>query len=142
MQPLERREARGTAAWLFLAAVIALAWLRTGDLRALLRDVAPTRGALQSDADFYATPLVLGEEVAILRYVERELAPGTPVAVEGDGPFEERRQRFWLALLPEHPIAADAQWRICPAPCGDADEAPVVRGREFALLRRASAGGP
>lgn len=142
MQSGERRGSRGVAAWLLLAAVVALAWLRTGDLRALLRDSAPTRGALRSDADFYATPLVLGEEVAILRHVESALAPGTPLAVEGSGPFEERRQRFWLALLPAHPITAGAEWLICPAPCGGPGDTLVARGRDFVLLRRAPAERP
>ena len=142
MQAATRRAARGIASWLLLAAVAVLAWFRTQDLRALLRDVAPTRGALTSDADFYATPLVLGEEIAILREVERALAPGTPVAVEGGGRFEEKRQRFWLALLPEHPIAANAAWRICPAPCADDGGEVVVRGRDFVLLRRAPAEHP
>ena len=142
MQAVARREARAVAAWLLLAAVAVLAWIRTQDLRALLRDVEPTRGALRSDSDFYATPLVLGDEVAILRHVESALAPGTPVAVEGSGRFEERRQRFWLALLPEHPIAADAEWRICPAPCGGEGDELAARGRDFVLLRREPAGRP
>ena len=142
MQPAERRETRGWAAVLLLAAVAALAWLRTGDLRALLRDVAPTRGAVRSDAELYATPLVLGDETAILRHIARELAPGTPIAVEGSGAFEERRQRFWLALLPQHPIAADAAWRICPAPCAGEGDTVAVRGRDFVLLRRAEAVHP
>lgn len=136
MQPIERRLRRGTGA-LLLAAVVALAWARTQDLRALLRDAAPTRGALQNDDAFYATPLVLGEEVAILRHIEGALAPGTAIAVEGSGPFEERRQRFWLALLPRYPIAGDAGWLVCPAPCGRAGDALVARGRDFVLLRRA-----
>jgi hypothetical protein len=142
MQPAERRETRGWAAWLLLAAVVAGTTLRTADLRALLRDVAPTRGAVQSDADFYATPLVLGEEAAILHYTLRELAPGTAIAVEGSGAFEERRQRFWLALLPQHPIAGDAAWRICPAPCAGDGDTVAVQGRDFVLLRRAAAERP
>ena len=141
MQP-ERRETRGWAAWLLLATVVALAWLRTGDLRALLRDSAPTRGAVTSDAAFYATPLVLGPEFEILRYVLRELAPGTPIAVEGSDAFEERRQRFWLALLPRHPIAESAGWRICPEPCAGDGESVAARGRDFVLLRRGAAGRP
>lgn len=142
MQPAERRETRGWAAWLLLAAVVALAWLRTGDLRALLRDVAPTRGAVTSDAAFYATPLVLGDEFEILRFVETQLPPGTAIAVEGSGAFEERRQRFWLALLPRHPIAESAGWRICPEPCADDGESVAARGRDFVLLRRGAAGHP
>ena len=138
MQQPERRGSREIAAWLLLASIAALAWHSTGDLRALLRDTAPTRGALRSDADFYAAPPVLGDEVAILRQVERELAPGTPISVEGGGPYEERRQRFWLALLPEHPIAADADWRICPAPCDRAGDTVAARGRDFVLVRRAA----
>lgn len=141
MQP-EHRETRGWAAWLLLAAVVALAWWRTGDLRALLRDSAPTRGVVTSDAVFYATPLVLGPEVEILRYALRELAPGTAIAVEGSGAFEERRQRFWLALLPQYPIAQDAAWRICPAPCAEAGDTVAVQGRDFVLLRRGAAERP
>jgi hypothetical protein len=136
MQPPERRESFEIAAWLLLAVIAALAWRSTGDLRALVRDSAATRGELRSDADFYAAPPVLGDEVAILRHVERELEPGTPISVEGSGPYEERRQRFWLALLPQHPIAADAEWRICPAPCDGAGDTVAERGRDFVLLRR------
>jgi hypothetical protein len=138
MQP-EHRETRGWAAWLLLAAVVTLAWLRTGDLRTLLRDSAPTRGVVTSDAVFYATPLVLGGDVEILRYVVRELAPGTVIAVEGSDAFEERRQRFWLALLPQYPIAQDAAWRICPAPCAGEGDTVAVQGRDFVLLRRGAA---
>lgn len=134
---MARRSARGGGAWLLLAIVLALAWLRTQDLRALLHDTAPTRGALGNDDDFYAAPPVLGDEAPILRYLERRVPPGTPVAVTGDGPFEERRQRFWLALLPEHPIASDADLLICPLPCGGAGDRQVARGRDFALLQRA-----
>lgn len=142
MEPVDRRWDREAGAWLLLALVLALAWQRTQDLRALLRDAAPTRGVLHSDADFYATPVVLGDEIAILRHIRSALAPGTPVAVTGSGPFEERRQRFWIALLPEHPIASDAPWLVCPAPCGAPGDAVVARGRDFVLLRRAAPGRP
>jgi hypothetical protein len=138
MQPPARRTRRELGAWLLLAAVVALAWLRSADLRALLHDSAPTRGALRSDDDFYAAPLMLGAEVAILHQLRGTLAPGTPVAVEGSGPFEERRQRFWLALLPEYPIASDAEWLLCPAPCGGEGDAVAARGGDFVLLRRAA----
>jgi hypothetical protein len=139
MQPTERRGSREIAAWLLLAVIAALAWHATGDLRALVHDTFATRGALRSDADFYAAPPVLGDEIAILRHVEREIAPGTPISVEGSGAYEERRQRFWLALLPEHPISADADWRICPAPCDGAGDTVAARGRDFVLLRRSRA---
>ena len=138
MQPPERRGSREIAAWLLLAAIAALAWHAAGDLRALVRDTAATRGALRSDADFYAAPPVLGDEIAILRHVERELPPGTPISVEGRGAYEERRQRFWLALLPEHPIERDADWRICPAPCGGPGDTLAVQGRDFVLLHRSA----
>jgi hypothetical protein len=142
MEPVHRRWGSGAAAWLLLALVLALVWQRSGDLRSLLRDAAPTRGLLQSDDDFHATPLVLGDEVAILRHIRSALPPGTPVAVTGDGPFEERRQRFWIALLPEHPIASNAPWLVCPVPCGAPGDAVVARGRDFVLLRRAAPGLP
>jgi hypothetical protein len=142
MEPVHRRWGSGAAAWLLLALVLALAWQHTGDLRTLLRDAAPTRGLLQSDDDFHATPLVLGDEVAILHHIQSTLPPGTPVAVSGSEPFEERRQRFWIALLPEHPIASDAPWLVCPAPCGAPGDAVVARGRDFVLLRRAAPGPP
>lgn len=141
MEPVDRRSGREAGAWLLLALVLALACWNTRDLRALLRDTAPTHGALRSDDDFYATPLVLGEEVAILRRLE-SLPAGTPVAVTGSGPYEERRQRFWLALLPEHPIASDAELLICPLPCGGPDDRVVARGQDFVLLSRARAEAP
>jgi hypothetical protein len=140
MEPVRRRWWNGAGGWLLLALVLMLAWQRSQDLRALIRDAAPTRGLLRSNDDFYATPLVLGDELPILRSLRSASAPGTPVALTGDGPHAERRQRFWIALLPEHPIASDAPLLICPVPCGTPEDEVVARGREFVLLRRAIAG--
>jgi hypothetical protein len=142
MEPVQRRWGSGAGAWLLLALALGLAWQRGADLRALIRDAAPTRGLLRGDDDFFATPLVLGDELPILSHVRRELAPGTAVALSGDGEHEERRQRFWIALLPEYPIASDARWLICPAPCGAPGDEIVARGRAFVLLRRAEAETP
>lgn len=138
MQEPLRARIRGAAPWLVLGIVLALAWLATADLRQLLRDTGPTRGRLKSDADFYASPIVLGDQGPILRAVQELVPPGTPIAVEGEGDFEQMKQRFWLALLPTWPIAADAGWLLCPTPCGRPADTMVARGGQYVLLQRAS----
>jgi hypothetical protein len=138
--PSEARES-GAGAWLALAAVAAAAWLATADLRALLVAVAPTRGLVESFSDFLRTPLLLAGEYPLYEHVRRELAPGTPISVEGDGAHEERRQRFWIALLPDYPISPAAQWAICPAPCAGPGDRVVATGAEFVLVQRGAAPG-
>lgn len=130
----------GAGAWLALAGVAASAWLATADLRGLLAAVAPTRGLLHSEADFLRTPLVLAGEYPLYEQVRRELAPGTPISVEGEGAHEERKQRFWIALLPEYPISSRADWAICPAPCAGPEDHVVAAGAEFVLVRRGAGG--
>ena len=46
---------------------------------------------------------------------------------------------FWLALLPEFPIASRAEWAICPAPCAGPGDRVVAAGHEFVLVRRGGA---
>jgi hypothetical protein len=128
---------RGAAAWLVLGVVLALAWIGTSEVRRLVRDTAPTRGRLETDAAFYASPIVLGDNAVILRALQENVPPGTPVSVEGDGGFVQTRQRFWLALLPTWPIAADAEWLLCPNPCGRPEDTLMAGGGQFSLLRRA-----
>jgi hypothetical protein len=136
-QPLWAR-VRGAAAWLVLAAVLALAWIETSELRRLLRDTAPTRGQLATDSAFYASPILLGDNEVILRAVQEVVPRGEPIAVDGGDGFEQIKQRFWLALLPTWPIAADAEWLLCPNPCGRPEDTLMAGGGQYSLIRRAS----
>lgn len=131
----------GAGAWLVLALVAASAWLASSDLRALLHAVAPTRGLVASEQDFLRTPLLLAGEYPLYERILSELPPGTPISVEGDERHVERQQRFWIALLPDFPIASRAEWAICPAPCAGPSDRVVATGMEFVLVQRGAAPG-
>ena len=119
-----------------LAGVVGLGFARSADLAGLTELARETRGAIDSDARFYAAPQVLGPEAPILEALLREQAPGTAVAIEARGDAVARAQRFWLALLPRHPIAADAALVVCPRPCARPGDRELARGAEFVLLDR------
>jgi hypothetical protein len=113
-----------------------LAATRALDLGGALAEARASRNVIRSDADFYRAMAVLGPEHPIADHLYAFVARGTPVAVEGPGRFTARRQRFWIALLPDYPIATDAQLVICPAPCAGPDDTLLAQGQEFQLVRR------
>jgi hypothetical protein len=119
-----------------LAAIVGLGWVRSADLELLVASARATRSAVDSEADFYAAPQVLGPEAPILEALERDQPAGAAVAVEGHGESVARAQRFWLALLPRHPIVGDAALLVCPRPCARPGDVELARGREFVLLDR------
>ena len=86
-----------------------------------------------------ATYVNPGELCALRLCVRRELPVGTAISVEPSEAHAERQQRFWLALLPEFPIASRAEWAICPAPCAGPGDRVVAAGHEFVLVRRGGA---
>ena len=129
------RSWRDASAWLLLALVGLLAVFRAQELAAPLAEARASRHAIRTERDFERAMAVLGPEHPIVDRLRTLAEPGTPVAVEGPGRFTARRQRFWIALLPDYPIRSDAQWVICPAPCREGDRV-VARGEEFLLVRR------
>ena len=75
----------------------------------------------------------------ILDAERAQLPRGASIAVTGEGSAEHvgRRQRFWLALLPDYRVTRDAETEICPRACA-ADAAEVlVEGASFVWIRRA-----
>jgi hypothetical protein len=127
---------RGASSWGLLALVVLLAATRALDLGEALAEARASRNAIRSDADFYRAMAVLGPEHPIAGHLHASVALGTPIALEGPGRFTARRQRFWIALLPDYPIASDAELVICPAPCVGPDDTLLVQGQEFQLVRR------
>jgi hypothetical protein len=136
------RSRRAAGAWLLLALVAALAAARGRDLAPALAEARASRDAIRSARDFERAMPVLGPEHPIADHLRSSVAPGTPVAVEGPGRFTARRQRFWIALLPDYPIASDAELLICPAPCAGHERSRLASGGEFWLVRRSAPSSP
>ena len=139
-----RRAAPGlerAAPLLVLAIVLTMVAWRASDLATPIEVARMSRAELASDDDLYRSEPILGPEYPILARLRRDHPAGTRVAVPlaGAGTALTRGQRFWLALLPEYPIAGDAELVICPLPCREPGLTLVERGEEFGLLRR---GGP
>jgi hypothetical protein len=125
---------------LVLALVAGLVALRASGLGSVLEVARLSRAELASDADVLRSEPVLGPESPILARLRSDYAPGTPIALPLSGASVTRGQRFWLALLPEYPIASDAELVICPLPCTEPGLVPVERGAEFGLMRRSPSG--
>lgn len=137
-----QRRLRDGLPLLLLAAILVLGFLRSDDVRQMAELAWQSRSLIRSDADLLRTQMVLGPDYALVERLKREHPPGTPVSVQGRGPSLGRSQRFWLALLPDYPIRADARLVLCPPPCAGAGDRVVAEGDEFVLLERADAGAP
>ena len=124
--------------WLLLAVVVVSIGLHGGDVVRQIREARASRGAIQSEDDFYRAAAVVGPEQPLVNEIRATLPTGTPIAVEGDGRFTARRQRFWIALLPDYPVSATAEYAICPAPCAQEGDRLLRRAYEFELVRRGS----
>ncbi len=125
-------------AWLGLVAAIVLLVLRAEPLRGKLDEARASRDVVTDDASFYRAHAVLGPEVPILEAVRAQLPRGASIVVTGEGSAElvGRRQRFWLALLPDYRVTSHAETEICPRACA-ADAAEVlVEGASFVWIRR------
>ena len=94
-----------------------------------------SREAIASDDDFLRAAAVVGPEYPVYRALVDDHPAGTPVAIESTPETNTRAQRFWLAVLPRHPIRADASLVLCATPCRAGDEL-LARGYEFSLVRR------
>jgi len=125
---------------LVLAAVAALVALRASDLGPLLEVARLSRAELASDEDLFRSEPILGPESPILARLRSDHPPGTPVSLPLRGASVTRGQRFWIALLPEYPVASDAELVICALPCAEPGLELVERGSEFALMRRRAGG--
>lgn len=121
-----------------LVIVVLLVAAHTGDVREMAHVARDSQLAIRSEADFYRAPQVLGRDYAIVRFLRREVPPGTPISVRGRGAMLGRSQRFWLALLPEYPVSGGARLRVCADPCAEPGDRMLVRGDGFVLLERAS----
>jgi hypothetical protein len=125
---------------LVLVLVAGLVALRASGLGLLLEVARLSRTELASDEDVLRSEPVLGPESPILARLRRDYAPGTPIALPLTSASVTRGQRFWLALLPEYPIASNAELVICPLPCAESGLVLVQRGAEFGLMRRSPSG--
>jgi hypothetical protein len=126
---------------LVLGLVAGFIVLRASSLGPLLEVARASRAELASDEDLFRSEPILGPESPILARLRSEVAPGTPISLPlRRGASITRGQRFWLALLPEYPIASHAELVICPLPCAEAGLDPIERGSEFALMRRSPSG--
>ncbi len=119
-----------------LAAFVALLFLRSGDVRENAAVARESAQAIRSDADFFRSHPLLGFEYPILRRLQADVRPGTPVSLTARGRHVARMQRFWLALLPEYPISGTARLAICPTGCERPGDRVMERGDEFVLLER------
>jgi hypothetical protein len=126
---------------LILGLVAGLIALRASNLGPLVEIARLSRAELANDEDLFRSEPILGPESPILARLRSEVAPGTPISLplRRDASVT-RGQRFWLALLPEYPIASDAELVICPLPCAEPGLDPVEQGSEFALMRRTPSG--
>ena len=122
--------------WLVLGAVVALGVAQTADVREAARVAAGFAPLVRTDEDFHRSPAGLGAEYAVVESLRRERPPGTRVALPGDSTLDASRKRFWLALLPEYPIAGDAALVICERPCARPGDALLGRGDRFELRER------
>jgi len=126
-------------AWLGLALVLGLVWVRAAPLRAKLAEARASRDVVVDEDAFYRSYAVLGAEMPLLEAVRARLPRGAAIAVSGEGSaeFVGRRQRFWLALLPGYAITEDAETEICPRACVARADEVLAEGESFVWIRRA-----
>ncbi len=98
-------------------------------------------GIVRNDENFYMTNMLLGRDYPLLAHIRKAFPPGTMVAVTPCDRFRYpnvlrgRRQRFWLALLPEYPIGP-SKLVICPQDQVRPTDKLIRRGYWFVLVRR------
>lgn len=125
-------------AWLGLAVGVALIGLRAEPLRDKLDEARASQGVVTDDRAFYRANAVLGPEAPILEAVRTQLPRGASIRVTGEGSAElvGRRQRFWLALLPDYRVTGDAETEICPRACAQGALEVLAEGASFVWVRR------
>ena len=131
---------RVSRVWLVFALLALVVWLRQGE-------VLPRVFGL--DADQAGVPSVqredgLGKDLEIAEWLLSQPS-GTTVSIpfEADLPYnlEARRQRFWLALLPEVAIQAGSPYVILPR-YPEFEGELILNGDWFMLVRRQQDGAP
>ncbi len=116
-------------------------FLNSGEVRKRVRNSRQMSRFIHSDNDFYKTPPLLGGDYRLVSSIRKSLPPGTTIAVAACSrskyptPILGRRQRFWLALLPQYPIGP-SPLVICPSDQVTPADRLIQRGQWFALIRR------
>ncbi len=124
-----------------LLVVLGLAAFRGTDLSEELEAAARTRGRAQNDDQMLRLAPLLGPEYPIYERIQRDFPRGTPISVPWPGGRLARRMMhgFWFALLPHHPIVADAPLVIRRKDRVQTTDEVLVDGRRFTLVRQSSA---
>ena len=131
---------RDSRVWLIFALLAVVVWLRQGEVLPRIFELDPAQAGVPS----VQRDDGLGQDAAIADWLLAQ-PEGVSVSIpfEPDMPYnlEARRQRFWLALLPQVPIREDGAFVILPR-YPEFDGELVMTGDWFMLVRRQQEGAP